>query len=309
MPPAALLFAVKILLTGPTGFIGSAFTRLALSRGHQVAGLIIPSEHIPTALPASQHQVWLRGTLEQPPWSDITAFKPEVCVHTAWITAPGIYLESPENERFRDASLRFLRQVVELGTQQVLGLGTCIEYQISEKPLAEDSTPIAPTTTYARCKNELRLAFETESKARGFSFCWGRVFYPYGPGEHPSRLCSAIIQKLMRGEKITLKTPKSTKDYIYIDDLAAALLSVVEKRFEGNVNLGTGTGTPVRRVAEILGRLTGKSELIEEASQPVLDPFPYVVAETGRIRSLGWKPMVTIEEGLQRLLNTRRGIA
>jgi nucleoside-diphosphate-sugar epimerase len=300
---------VKILLTGPTGFIGSAFTRLALNRGHQIAGLIIPSERIPTGLPASQNLVWLRGTLEQAPWTEIAAFRPEICLHTAWITAPGIYLESTENERFRDASLQFLHKVVEVGTRQILGLGTCIEYQISERPLAEDSTPIAPTTTYARCKNELRLALETDAKAHGFSLCWGRVFYPYGPGEHPSRLCSAIIQKLLRGEKITLKTPQSAKDYIYIDDLAAALLFVVEKRFEGNINLGTGTGTPVRKVAEMLGRLTGKSELIEEAAQPDSDPFPFVVAETARIRSLGWKPTVTIEEGLQRLLNARRGLA
>lgn len=300
---------MNILLTGPTGFIGSAFIRLALARGHQVAGLIVPSEHIPTGLPANQNLVWLRGTLEQAPWSDIAAFKPEVCVHTAWITTPGIYLESPENERFRDTSLQFLRQVVESGTRHILGLGTCIEYQITDRPLAEDMTPIAPTTTYARRKNELRLALESEAKGRGFTFCWGRVFYPYGPGEHPSRLCSAIIQKLLRGEKITLKTPNSTKDYIYIDDLAAALLALVSKKFEGTVNLGTGMGTAVRTLAEILGRLTGKPELIEEASQPDPDPFPFVVADTDRIRSLGWKPTVSIEEGLRHLLNARRGIA
>jgi nucleoside-diphosphate-sugar epimerase len=297
---------VKILLTGPTGFIGSAFARFALSRGHQLAGLIIPSEQVPTGLPANQNLVWLRGTLEEAPWSEITAFKPDVSVHTAWITTPGVYLESPENERFRDASLKFIRRVADLGARHVLSLGTCIEYKITQQPLTEDSTPIAPTTTYARCKNELRLALEIESKARGFGFCWGRVFYPYGPGEHPSRLCSAIIQKLLRGEKITLKTPISTKDYIYVDDLAAALLTAIEKRFEGNVNFGTGMGTTVRTIAAIIGQLTQKSELIDEASQPNPDPFPYVVADAARIKSLGWKPRFTLEEGLRRLLDARR---
>src|SRR4029077_6518342 len=97
----------------------------------------------------------------------------------------------------------------------------------------------------------------------------------YGPGEHPSRLCSAIIQKLLGEEKITLKTPESTKDYIYIDDLAAALLSLIEKRFEGTINLGSGQGTTVRTLAQVLGRLMGKAELIESASQPDSDPFPF----------------------------------
>src|SRR5262249_32981733 len=159
---------VKILLTGPTGFIGSAFTRLALSGGHQMAGLIIPSEKVPTGLPPHLNLRWVRGTLDDAPWSDIASFAPDVFVPAAWITTPGIYLESPENERFRDDSLRFISKIADLGTRHVVGLGTCIEYQINERPLAEDATPIAPTTTYARCKNELRLALETESKAREF---------------------------------------------------------------------------------------------------------------------------------------------
>jgi nucleoside-diphosphate-sugar epimerase len=297
---------VKILLTGPTGFVGSAFIRAALSRGHQVAGLIVPSERIPAGLPASQNLVWLRGTLEEAPWDEIMAFKPDGCVHTAWITTPGIYLESPENERFRDASLQFLRKVVEQGTTHILSLGTCIEYEITDQPLAEDVTPIAPTTTYARCKNELRLALEADARTNGFSFCWGRVFYPYGPGEHPSRLCSAIIQKLVRGEKITLKTPKSTKDYIYIDDLAAALLMVVEKKFQGAVNLATGQGTTVLDIAGALGLLIGKPELIQEAPELERDPFPFVVADATKLESLGWRPTVILAEGLRRLANAQQ---
>src|SRR5947209_1188044 len=137
---------MKILLTGPTGFVGLTFARLALSRGHQVAGLVIPSEAIPTSLPANENLRWLRGTLDEAPWEEISAFAPEVCVHTAWITTPGIYLESPENERFRDASLQFLRKVRKLGTKHIVSLGTCVEYQITNEPLSEEKTPIAPTT-------------------------------------------------------------------------------------------------------------------------------------------------------------------
>ena len=293
---------MKILLTGATGFIGSAFTRLAVAKGHQVGGLIIPSEKVPPGLQNAAGVTWLRGTLDQAPWADISLFQADVCVHTAWITTPGVYLESPENERFRDLSLAFLQRVSESGTRHIIGLGTCIEYQITHQPLNEERTPIVPTTTYARCKNELRLALEAEAHAGKMSFCWGRVFYPYGPGEHPSRLCSSIIQKLGRGEKIFLKTPESTKDYIYIDDLAAAVLTLVEKNASGSVNLGTGAGTSVRALARGVAELLGKDDLIQEASPPEPDAFPYVVADATKLRSLGWQPGVTIEAGLRRLV-------
>ncbi len=293
---------MNILLTGPSGFIGSAFRRLALSQGHRIAGLLIPSEPVPPG-PPDQNLVWLRGTLEEAPWDQIRAFAPEVCLHTAWITTPGVYLESLENERFRDASLKFLKRVRPLGANYIVGLGTCIEYEISNQPLSEDRTRIAPTTTYARCKNELRRAMEAEGKSGGFGFCWGRVFYPYGPGEHPSRLCSSILQKLKGGEKVLLKTPASAKDYIYIEDLAQAILTIIEKRFLGPINLGTGVATSVREIAGRLGTFLAKPELIEEADPPAVDPFPLVLADASRLKSLGWKPAWTLDQALQAMIS------
>ncbi len=298
---------MKILLTGATGFIGSAFARLALNRGHEVSGLVVPAEAVPPDLASRKGATWLRGTLSDAPWHEIEGFRPDACVHTAWITTPGVYLESAENERFRDVSLNFLRKLTNAGTRQIVGLGTCIEYQITDRPLAEDTTPVVPTTTYARCKNELRIAFEAEAKAKDLHFCWGRVFYPYGPGEHPSRLCSSIIQKLGCGEKIVLKTPGSTKDYIYIEDLAAALLAVVEARVNGAVNLGTGSGTNVRTLARTLAGLLGKPDLIHEAEPPDSDPFPYVVADISKLKAIGWQPKVTIQNGLRQLVEARTG--
>src|SRR5258707_15762533 len=124
---------MKILLTGPTGFVGSTFTRFAVKQGHEVAGLVIPSEAIPADLPAGKDLRWLRGTLTEAPWDEIKAFAPDVGVHMAWITTPGIYVESPLNEHFRDDSLSFLKKVEGRGTRDILSLGTCVEYQITNE--------------------------------------------------------------------------------------------------------------------------------------------------------------------------------
>jgi nucleoside-diphosphate-sugar epimerase len=303
---------MKILLTGAGGFIGAAFARSATGHGHQIAGLLIPAEPIPSGVAEvgnkaggekPKHEpVWMRGTLDDAPWAELQQFQPDVCVHTAWVTAPGVYLESPENVRFLESSIKFLRKVNELGTNHILSLGTCVEYQMTGQKLSEETTPILPTTTYARCKNDLRLAMEADAKSRGFVFSWGRVFYPYGPREHPARLCSFIIQKLSRGEKLVLKSPDSTKDYIFIEDLADAILTVVEKRFQGSINLGTGTGVTVRQIAQALGQMLHRTDLIDEANPATSDPFDFVVADASRLRGLGWKPRHGLEEGLRKLV-------
>ena len=292
---------MKIFVTGAAGFIGSAFCRLALTHGHEIAGLIRPAKRFPANLPANKNMVWLEGTLAGLPWKNIRQFQPDVCVHLAWIATPGVYLESPENEQYLQWSLDLAHGLRGLDSNYIIGTGTCIEYQLSEAPLSEDRTPVEPTTPYARCKNRLRETLAAEAQKAGWDFCWGRVFYPYGVGEHPARLCSSLIQKLQRGEKLALKTPNSLKDYIYIDDLAAAILLTVGKKITGTINWGMGTGVSVREIAEIAAAMLGRPELVENQNPPAVDPFPFVVAESTKLQNLGWRPQVDLQTGLSRL--------
>lgn len=297
---------MKILITGGTGFIGGNFLRQALSAGHEFAVLIVPGQRPPDDFANHPHCLWLSGGLESVPWKQIEEYAPEVCVHCAWITTPGVYLESPENYRFKKSSLEFLSKARQCGVKQFVVLGTCIEYQITGQVLVEDCTPLVPTTTYAKCKNELRLELEALISREGGSLCWARVFYPYGPGEHPSRLASSIIQKLSRNEKILLKTPGSTKDYIHIDDLGAALLRVVEKKFTGAINLGTGIPVSVSEIAGTLSRLLEKPGLVDIADPPEKDSLPFVVADASRLHSLGWSPKHSMESGLKTLIQSTK---
>ena len=289
---------MKILVTGGTGFIGAAFIRTARAAGHEILAL--------TRQPRADEEgiCWLTGTLAEPPWPQIAQAAPDVCLHAAWIAEPGVYLESPLNEHYVQWSYDFLRRAAELEIGYALGLGTCIEYAVEGTPMHEERTPLAPFYPYARCKDALRRRVEAERLASGaFRFGWGRVFYPYGPGEHPARLCTALARKLIAGETLLLKTPDSTKDYVFIDDLSAAILAVLERRLPGAVNLGTGAGAPVRDIARVLGRILGREELIDESDPPALDPLYFVVADATRLhRETGWRPAHSLSAGLHALV-------
>jgi nucleoside-diphosphate-sugar epimerase len=293
---------VKILLTGATGFIGSAFLREAFEHGHSIAALVQQERPPPATAEASNQLTWVRGSLAEPPWDEIVAFGPEVCVHSAWISTPGVYLESPENRHFLRWSLDFLRHTIQIGARHVMVLGTCIEYQASDAPLSEDLSPVAPSSEYAKCKHDLHLRL-LESFSHGTAtLCWARIFYPYGPGENPARLCSTIIHSLLRNQQIIIKTPESTKDYIFIDDLARALHLLVDRTAAGTVNIGTGTGVPIGQIANLIGHIMGKARLITFQEPTAAGTLDYVVAATTKLHSLGWHPEVDLEAGLNRLV-------
>ena len=290
------------MLTGSTGFIGSTFLRHALGHEHSVAALVRPQTSAPRAPIQHDHLRLLPGTLADAPWNAIAAFQPEVCVHCAWTTAPKVPYDSPEHFRCFEESRAFLERVIQIGVRQIIGLGTCIEYRIGNEPLVEDRTPIAPVGPYAESKNKMRAWLEEASARKGFHLCWARIFYAYGVGEDPTRLCTSLIRRFRGNEPLVLKTPRSTKDYIYIEDVAAALLLLLEKKFHGAANLGTGVGVTIYELAQTVAALLGKTGLVQTAAAEATDPLGYVVADSTRLRHLGWLPEFDLNRGLTTLI-------
>ena len=99
-----------------------------------------------------------------------------------------------------------------------------------------------------------------------------------------------------------MKTPRSTKDYIYIEDVVSALILLLEKQFQGVVNLGTGVGVTIFELAQTVAALLGKRGLVQTEATEGTDPLGFVVADSTRLRSLGWQPQFNLETGLKNLI-------
>lgn len=285
---------MRIFVTGANGFLGQAFCAEAVARGHQVLGLCRQACDV-------KFETCI-GSLEAPPWSAIEKFQPESVVHLAWMATPGTYLNSPENDQLLSQSKDFIQGLAKRAVKRVIGAGTCIEYAPSEEPLRERKSPLQPTFPYSRAKAALGQWLEDMSPALGITSAWLRIFYPYGPGEHPSRLPSLLMQKLSAGTAIELRTPDSIKDYIFLDDLAACISAVLESSLTGPVNAGSGIGVRIWDLALAAAQvLNAESSLVTRANPVTADPWPVQIADLGRLREIGWQPRTPLKTGLARL--------
>jgi nucleoside-diphosphate-sugar epimerase len=273
-----------------------------LAAGHQVCALVRPEPALASRI--GDGLTVCRGTLAAPPWDELARFGAQTCVHAAWITDPRVYPESLENDRYRDESLAFLSRLFACGLGHAVVVGTSAEYRPAPTPLDEMRSPLEPSTRYARAKHELRLALAERAETSG-GLAWARVFQPYGVGEHPDRLCSTVIRRLTAGERVTLDTPGAVRDWIHVEDVAAALLCLAEARAVGVINVGSGVGRTVGSIALVIARLLGRPELVI-ATPPGPEPPGALVADPTRLRGLGWAPRVELEAGLSALIEQLR---
>lgn len=288
---------MKIFVTGATGFIGRAFCRVATARGHRVLALTRDNQ----AAICAGVEIAV-GSLANTPWSTVQRFAPDAALHLAWIAEPGVYLTSPENALWLEQSKIWFQHLLKLGTPYITGTGTCIEYAAAIAPLNEEHTPLDPQSPYAKAKTAL---YEWLRDNGGGQWSWLRIFYPYGAGEHPNRFCSSMIRQFHAGKPVMLNTPDSVRDYIQVDDVAAGLCHVIETGATGAINVGTGNGITIESLARHLVSLLGSDEkLIQKNPAAGPDPLPKIVADASRLMQTGWRPQVSISDGLQRLIDS-----
>jgi nucleoside-diphosphate-sugar epimerase len=287
---------MRVLLTGASGFIGRAALEALLERGHDV--------HAVARHPGEPRErvTWHSADLLQVGAGEALARELQAShlLHLAWYAVPGSFWNAPENERWIDASLRLLRAFGEAGGHRAVIAGTCAEYAWSDAVLHEQTTPLRPASLYGACKHATHVAASAAARQLGVSLGWGRIFFVYGPGEHPERLVAAVARKLLAGETVATTEGLQRRDFMHVFDVAGAFAELLRSDVDGAVNIASGEGATVREVITAVASAAGGLDRVRFGSRPQdPDEPPVIVGESARLsNTVGFEPTIGLAEGL-----------
>lgn len=288
----------RILVTGATGFVGRQTLPLLLSRGFEVHA--VTSQDLPRE---NRKEIWHRADLMDSRQVEMlmAEVSPSHLLHLAWIATPGTYLNSPDNLRWLQAGIELSRQFVAAGGARLVAAGSCAEYDWHYGFCSESLTPSNPRSLYGSCKHSLHLAAGAFARESRVSFAWGRIFFPYGPYEHPNRLIASVITSLLRGKTAECSAGFQVRDYIFVRDVADALVALVDSEITGTMNVASGRGVMVKDIVLKIGEMLERPELVRlGALKSSIPEFPLVVGDVRALtEKLHWTPTYDLDDGLR----------
>lgn len=317
---------MKLLVTGGAGFIGSAVVRLAVARGHEVVNLdaMTYAANEANVAPVAQSNLY---SFEKADIRDRAALdrifalhNPDAVMHLAAeshvdrsIDGPSDFIETNITGTFNlleAARSHWVRQgkpesfrFHHISTDEVFGsLGT--EGQFTE------TTPYDPRSPYSASKAASDHLVRAWHETYGLPVVLTNCSNNYGPYHFPEKLIPVVILNALHGKPIPVYGKgENVRDWLYVEDHADALLLVVQKGAVGrSYNIG---GENERRNIDLVRTICALLDEMAPKATPYADQITFVTDRPGhdaryaidpsRIREeLGWRPSVTVEEGLRR---------
>lgn len=289
-------YAVRVLVTGATGFIGSHIVRELLARGHAVDAPVRSGASM-RRLPAgaSGLTTWTvdlsDGSAVASMWASV---RPEAVLHLAWYAEPGAYLRNVErNLGSLEDSVRLLRLAGAASTRRVVLAGTCLE------GVAPAGTPQEPI--YAVSKRALHDV-AVRSQTKEMRVTCAHIFSVFGPWEDERRAVPSVIRGLLAGRPVEIGEGLQRRDYVHVADVARAFADILEGDAGPTVDVCSGEARPLREVFEEIGRATGRGDLLRPGARATAADERFdAVGDPAPLRALGWRPAAPFS---QRMLET-----
>lgn len=217
----------------------------------------------------------------------------------------------------------FIHQAFEAGVRRLLFLGSsCIYPKAAPQPMAEDALltgVLEPTNEpYAIAKIAGIKLCESYNRQHGTDYRSVMPTNLYGPGDnfHPenSHVLPALIRRFHEAtqqgqdEVVIWGTGKPRREFLHVDDMAAASLFVLDlprEKYEANtqpmlshINVGCGEDISILELAQLVARVTGfAGRITTDPSRP--DGTMRKLMDVSRLKDMGWTPTITLEQGIE----------
>lgn len=288
------------LVTGATGFIGSALVRRLVQDGTRVVCLVRPE---------SARAATLRGVEVV---RELESVEPTECVFNlaSYGVRPGDRDPALLIEGNVSVLAHVLRSVAPWGVQRFVHVGTCSEYApVAAPALLQESAPLEPGSLYGAAKAAAHVFGTALARELGVPLLTLRLFGTYGPGEAAHRLIPHLVARLGRGEQAEMTSGEQVRDMTYIDDVVEALLCTAGLESYRAYNVCSGTPVRIREMAEAVARELGQPlELLGLGRIPMRDyETPWIVGDPARFQGAsGWRPQVALADGIRRTVTSAR---
>jgi nucleoside-diphosphate-sugar epimerase len=286
----------SVLVTGATGFVGRHTLPALLRYGHEVHA-------VARTPPAGAGEVtWHAADLLEPGAAErvVAAARPSHLLHLAWYAEHGRYWTAPENVRWVEATLALFRAFAGGGGERAVLAGTAAEYDWRHGFCSEHVTPRRPATLYGVAKDAAHRVVAAAAEQAGVGLAWGRVFFLYGPHEHPERLVASVARALVEGRPAPVSSGAQVRDFMHVEDVAGGFAALLGSDVAGPVNVASGEPVRIREVVAAIGELAGRPDLprLGELPDRPGEP-PLLVADVRRLRDeVGFVPRYSLGDGL-----------
>jgi nucleoside-diphosphate-sugar epimerase len=303
----------RVLVTGASGFVGAAVARLATERGLPVTALVGPHSRLDRLAPLARDVEIVRADITDAGAlaAAATAARPDACIHLA---AAGAVVREDDLGHLLAANAVappvLARALAGAGCARLVTAGSSSEYGTVEGPM-DEALACAPDDPYGVAKLAGGLLARQIGRELGLETAHLRLFSVYGPGEDPRRLVVSVIRSLLAGRPVELTPGGQVRDFVYVDDVAEALLgAALAPGIDGvTANVGSGVQTTVRELCLKVAEITGGHELLRFGARPYRDGerFHWRAATAHAERTLGWLARTSVDEGLRRTIDFERG--
>jgi len=233
--------------------------------------------------------------------------KPCVIYHLA---AYGAYSDQQDREQIIGTNvmgtMNMLGACLHQGFDMFVNVGSSSEYGFKSQP-SRESDLLEPNSYYAVGKASATLLCQWASRVEKMPVVTLRLYSVYGPYEEPSRLVPKLIMSCLNGTLPPLVSPKTARDFIYIEDVLDVFRAITRKPMAGGHVFNVGTGRQ-RTLADVVRGVMRETRMTQ---RPVWGSMPERswdtnrwVGQVGKLKKfLGWKPRFTLTQGLKASVN------